>query len=115
MSWRRWRVRKGSEMSTYDSADLEVLGAIDEAEQGSVTKEAEEAAAALLKDVERNEHRQSGATEGAGADLSAIHEIETEIERLVGERDYAQAAALEVLRKSLCDALPAERPVTARS
>ena len=111
-------------------ADLDVLGTIDEAEQGSVTKEAEEAAAKILEDLEVNADRQrqapeescgspeniSGdATERAGTNTSAIQEIEAEINRLVEEKDYEGADRLERVRKSLCDPLLAERPAATRN
>ena len=65
--------------------DLEVFGAIDEAEHGSVTKEAEEAAKTILDGfIEEEEIR-----------------LREEIERCAQRRDYAQAAALESHLRSL--------------
>ena len=100
--------------------DLEVLGAIDEAEHGSITKETEEAAQAILDEFHEDpsEPRKAAEAEGAprpmpsGAPQEAdqatvLQGIMEEIEECVKKKDYAQAAALHSLRESLSTPLQA--------
>ena len=86
-------------------ADLDVLGGIDEAEQGSVTKEAEEAAAKLLEDLEVNADRQRQAPEescGSPENISgdAIQEMERKIDRLAEEKNTLKLRRLTITEKA---------------
>ena len=74
-------------------ADLDVLGGIDEAEQGSVTKEAEEAAAKIFEDLDR-----CGSPENISGD--SILAIEAKIDRLVEEKITLKPRSLTITEKT---------------
>ena len=90
------------------AVDLDLLGGIDEAEQGSVTKEAEEVAVKFLKDLDYG-----WSPENSSGD--AIAEKDAEIARAVQEQFFREAGRLQTIRDSLEHALPAEGPAARKN
>ena len=88
---------------------LEVVGAIDEAEYTSVTKDTEDAAQEILNDLSTAEAESSSRLKPASSSALAIQSLSEEIAQCAQRRDFKQAAVLDTLIKSMSACLVAER------